>query len=48
MFKALKTTQDNLYWTDWDTEGVHTANKFTGRDHDMLVHGMFGTFITFL
>lgn len=29
---SLTVFEERLYWTDWDQEGVLTANKFTGND----------------
>lgn len=29
---SLTVFEERLYWTDWDHEGVLTANKFTGND----------------
>ncbi|CAL4203974.1 unnamed protein product, partial [Meganyctiphanes norvegica] len=30
---AVTVFEDNLYWTDWHTRSIQTANKRTGKDH---------------
>lgn len=39
---SLTVFEDRLYWTDWDHEGVLTANKFTGNDFKTVMHGVSG------
>ncbi|XP_066985718.1 low-density lipoprotein receptor-related protein 4 isoform X1 [Macrobrachium rosenbergii] len=33
---AITVFEDNLYWTDWRTHSIHTANKRTGRNHAVI------------
>ncbi|VDM94868.1 unnamed protein product [Thelazia callipaeda] len=39
---SLTVFEDRLYWTDWDHEGVLTANKFTGSDFKTVMNGVSG------
>ncbi|XP_060590385.1 low-density lipoprotein receptor-related protein 1-like isoform X5 [Ruditapes philippinarum] len=34
---ALTTFMDHIYWTDWETNGVFTAEKFSGEKRDRMV-----------
>lgn len=29
---SLAVFEDRLYWTDWDSDGVVAANKYTGKE----------------
>lgn len=29
---SITTFEDTIYWTDWTTDSVYSANKFTGND----------------
>ncbi len=29
---SITVFEDYVYWTDWETESIHKANKFTGED----------------
>ncbi|VDO92379.1 unnamed protein product [Soboliphyme baturini] len=39
---GLAVFEENIYWTDWDTQGIHVANKFTGETKDVLFTGLVG------
>ncbi|KAK6105057.1 Low-density lipoprotein receptor domain class A family protein [Brugia pahangi] len=39
---SLTVFEERLYWTDWDQEGVLTANKFTGSDFKTVMNGVSG------
>lgn len=39
---SLSIFEDRLYWTDWDTEGVHSANKFSGTGLQDITGGLYG------
>lgn len=39
---SLAVFEERLYWTDWDHEGVLTANKFTGSDFKTVMNGVSG------
>ncbi|KRY17271.1 Very low-density lipoprotein receptor [Trichinella patagoniensis] len=39
---SVSVFEETLYWTDWNSEGVHMANKFTGENNRPLLKGMFG------
>jgi sugar lactone lactonase YvrE len=39
---SLSVFEDRIYWTDWDTEGVHSANRFTGKDVQHVATGLYG------
>ncbi|KHN83747.1 Very low-density lipoprotein receptor [Toxocara canis] len=39
---SLTVFEERLYWTDWDHEGVLTANKFTGNDFKTVMNGVSG------
>ncbi|XP_053386538.1 low-density lipoprotein receptor-related protein 1-like isoform X2 [Mercenaria mercenaria] len=34
---ALTTFMDSIYWTDWETNGVFVAEKFSGEKRDIMV-----------
>ncbi|KAI9589328.1 putative vitellogenin receptor [Glossina fuscipes] len=34
---GLAIYEDRLYWSDWITRSIHLCNKFTGKDHRILV-----------
>lgn len=38
---AITVFEDNLYWTDWITKGIHSVNKFTGQEVDQLVADLY-------
>ncbi|UYV67342.1 SMARCA4 [Cordylochernes scorpioides] len=33
--------QDWVYWSDWESESIHRANKFTGSNHSIMVRSAF-------
>ena len=33
---AITLFEDHIYWTDWHTKSINTANKFTGMDLSIL------------
>ncbi|KAK7065936.1 Low-density lipoprotein receptor-related protein 4, partial [Halocaridina rubra] len=33
---AITVFEDNLYWTDWRTHAIHTADKRNGRHHTII------------
>lgn len=35
---SLAVFEERIYWTDWDQEGVISANKFTGDDIKMVIN----------
>jgi hypothetical protein len=39
---SLAVFEDKVYWTDWETEGVHTVDKFTGKNVKSVVRGVSG------
>lgn len=43
---GLAVFEDRLYWSDWDTLSIESCEKFTGKDHEVLVQGeqYFGKF----
>lgn len=36
---GLAVFEDRLYWSDWDTMSIDSCDKFTGKNHDVLVQG---------
>lgn len=28
--------EDSLYWTDWHTKSINSANKFTGKNQEII------------
>ncbi|CAO1412555.1 unnamed protein product [Diamesa serratosioi] len=34
---SITTFEDMIYWTDWTTDAVYSANKFTGMDVDIVM-----------
>ena len=34
---AISVFEEHIYWSDWETEAVEVANKFTGKDRKQLV-----------
>lgn len=43
---GLAVFEDRLYWSDWETMSIEACDKFTGKNHDVLVQGeqIFGEF----
>lgn len=39
---SLTVFENRVYWTDWETEGVHYANKFDGSNATLLATGLYG------
>uniref|UniRef100_A0A7E4VR66 Very low-density lipoprotein receptor n=1 Tax=Panagrellus redivivus TaxID=6233 RepID=A0A7E4VR66_PANRE len=39
---SVAVFEERIYWTDWDHEGVLTANKFTGEDVKTVMSGVTG------
>ncbi|MFH4982404.1 hypothetical protein AB6A40_009113 [Gnathostoma spinigerum] len=39
---SITVFEERLFWTDWDREGVLSANKFTGGDFRTVMHGISG------
>ncbi|XP_057187146.1 low-density lipoprotein receptor-related protein 4 isoform X1 [Triplophysa rosa] len=33
---AITVFEDNLYWTDWHTKSINSANKFTGKNQEVI------------
>ncbi|XP_070563427.1 very low-density lipoprotein receptor-like [Ptychodera flava] len=38
---AITVFGDDMYWTDWETEQIHKANKFTGGGHITLTEKLY-------
>ena len=38
---AITVFEDFLYWTDWETEAIHRANKFTGANSTSIALGLY-------
>lgn len=36
---SLAIMEDRLYWSDWDSMGIESVDKFTGKNHETLVQG---------
>ena len=34
---SITTFEDMIYWTDWTTDAVYSANKFTGKDVNLVM-----------
>ncbi|KAF4523621.1 hypothetical protein B566_EDAN010130, partial [Ephemera danica] len=39
---GLAVFEDHIYWSDWDTTSIHTADKMTGRNRTVLRSGISG------
>nr|CAD7429648.1 unnamed protein product [Timema monikensis] len=39
---GLAVFESKIYWTDWDTSSIHTADKLTGKDRTVLRSGVSG------
>uniref|UniRef100_A0A1I7Z610 Very low-density lipoprotein receptor n=1 Tax=Steinernema glaseri TaxID=37863 RepID=A0A1I7Z610_9BILA len=39
---SLTVFEERLYWTDWEHDGVLTANKFNGKDISTIMSGVRG------
>ena len=35
---ALTLFEEWMYWTDWNHRSIEKANRFTGKDHSILVN----------
>ncbi|XP_059618932.1 putative vitellogenin receptor isoform X2 [Phlebotomus argentipes] len=35
---GIAVFEDNIYWSDWNTNSIQTCNKFTGKDHTLVLH----------
>ncbi|KAA0723842.1 Low-density lipoprotein receptor-related protein 4 [Triplophysa tibetana] len=33
---AITVFEDNLFWTDWHTKSINSANKFTGKNQEVI------------
>lgn len=33
---AITVFEDSLYWTDWHTKSINSANKFTGKNQEII------------
>jgi len=33
---AITVFEDSLYWTDWHTKSINSANKFTGKNQEVI------------
>lgn len=40
---GLTVFEDRIYWSDWETEGIHYANKYDGREPSVMAKYIFGT-----
>lgn len=36
---SLAIMENRIYWSDWDTLGIESVDKFTGKNHETLVQG---------
>ncbi|CRL05146.1 CLUMA_CG018156, isoform A [Clunio marinus] len=36
---GLALFEDRLYWSDWETMSIESCDKFTGKNHEILVQG---------
>lgn len=36
---GLAVFESRIYWSDWQTFSIESCDKFTGKDHDVLVQG---------
>ncbi|KAG8234142.1 hypothetical protein J437_LFUL007508, partial [Ladona fulva] len=39
---GLSIFENKVYWTDWDTFSIHSADKFTGRNRTVIKSGITG------
>ncbi|XP_046395098.1 low-density lipoprotein receptor-related protein 4-like [Ischnura elegans] len=39
---GLSIFENKIYWTDWDTSSIHSADKFTGRNRTVMKSGIKG------
>lgn len=46
---GLAVFENRLYWSDWETRSIESADKFTGKDHKIHVQGeqIFGKILEF-
>ncbi|GAB0094384.1 Putative vitellogenin receptor [Sergentomyia squamirostris] len=35
---GIDVFEDRIFWSDWETNSIQSCNKFTGKDHNVLVH----------
>lgn len=38
---AITVFEDSVYWTDWETETIHKANKFTGKNVENVAVSLY-------
>jgi len=38
---AVTVFEDYVYWTDWETNSIHKANKFRAQNASNVAHGLF-------
>lgn len=36
---GLAVFENRLYWSDWETQSIEACDKFTGKNHEVLVQG---------
>lgn len=36
---GIAVFENRIYWSDWDTKSIESCEKFTGREHHVLVQG---------
>ncbi|XP_071452392.1 low-density lipoprotein receptor-related protein 4 isoform X2 [Hetaerina americana] len=39
---GLSIFENRIYWTDWDTSSIHSADKYTGRNRTIIKSGIKG------
>lgn len=42
---SVAVFEETIYWTDWETEGVHYANKLDGSRYSVMARFVHGTTI---
>ncbi|XP_055711051.1 putative vitellogenin receptor isoform X2 [Phlebotomus papatasi] len=35
---GIAVFEDQIFWSDWDTNSIQACNKFTGKDHSVVLH----------
>ncbi|XP_055684225.1 putative vitellogenin receptor [Lutzomyia longipalpis] len=35
---GIAVFEDKIFWSDWTTNSIQSCNKFTGKDHSLLLH----------
>ena len=38
---SVTVFEDFIYWSDWQSDGIFKANKFTGNGTTRIVHGLY-------